>query len=292
MSLNPYAPPAAESPAPPHGHPSSPLAADGALGLWVGDTLPDVCLKCGALDGLERRRLPLSRRPFWVYGFLFVGVITFFVVDSGMPKGWLSGCLCRHCLGRYSAAQWARWSIALPLVAWFFTLIMASSIGGEEALGEVLVLTLFLQVAVLFTVFAWLVQKFFVAPRVLDLLGLTGLGAHGIGMRVAGIHPQAASAYFAARSWSAPWARPAPEGYSPHASPLIAPAATPVANGPPAADPSSTLVSPAPTEREPERPPEPEPANAAPPTISDGGAAPTLAVTAPTLLSAVPGERS
>lgn len=188
MSFNPYAPPVAESPVPSHGHHSSPLAADGALALWVGDTLPDVCLKCGALDGLERRRLPLSRRPFWVYGFLFVGLITFFVVDSGMPKGWLSGCLCRHCLGRYSAAQWARWSIALPLVAWFFTLIMASSIGGEDALGEVLVLTLFLQVAVLFTVFAWLVQKFFVAPRILDLLGLTGLGAHGIGMRVAGIH--------------------------------------------------------------------------------------------------------
>lgn len=286
MSFNPYAPPVAESPVPSHGHHSSPLAGEGALALWVGDTLPDVCLKCGALDGLERRRLPLSRRPFWVYGFLFVGLITFFVVDSGMPKGWLSGCLCRHCLGRYSAAQWARWSIALPLVAWFFTLIMASSIGGEDALGEVLVLTLFLQVAVLFTVFAWLVQKFFVAPRILDLLGLTGLGAHGIGMRVAGIHPQAASAYFAARSWSAPWARPVHEGYTPHASPPLAPAATPVANGPPvaaAADPSSTLVSPAPTEREPERPPEPEPA--APPTISDGGAASTL-------LSAVPSERS
>jgi len=288
MSFNPYAPPVAESPVPSHGHHSSPLAADGALALWVGDTLPDVCLKCGALDGLERRRLPLSRRPFWVYGFLFVGLITFFVVDSGMPKGWLSGCLCRHCLGRYSAAQWARWSIALPLVAWFFTLIMASSIGGEDALGEVLVLTLFLQVAVLFTVFAWLVQKFFVAPRILDLLGLTGLGAHGIGMRVAGIHPQAAKAYFAARSWSAPWARPAPEGYTPHASPPLVPAATPVANGPPVtdvADPSSTLVSPAPTEREAEHPPDPEPEPAAPPTISDGGAASTL-------LSAVPSERS
>lgn len=289
MSFNPYAPPAVD-PAPPHGHPSGPLDADGVLGLWVGDTLPDVCLKCGSLEGLERRRLPLSRRPFWVYAFLFAGLITFFVVDSGMPKGWLSGCLCRHCLGRYSAAQWARWSIALPLVAWFFTLFAASMIGGEEALDGVLVLTLFFQVAVLFTVFAWLVQKFFVAPRVLDLLGLTGLGAHGIGMRVAGIHPQAASAYFAARSWSAPWARPAPAGYTPHPAPPLAP--TLVAKSPPDVDLARTLVSPEPTEREPAGPPVPEPANAAPPTISDGGAAPTLVVAAPTLVVAAPEERS
>jgi hypothetical protein len=284
MTYDPYAPPAIGHIHSSDAHRSGALGADGALAVWVGDTLPDVCLKCGASHGLERRRLLIRRRPFWVYGLLFAGLITFFLVDASLPKGWISGCLCRGCLGRYGAALWARWVIAFPVVAWFLTLFTLSAIGADDTLGGVIVFTLFLQVAVLFTVFAWLVQKFFVAPRVLDLVGMTGLDVRGLGMRVAGIHPQAAAAYLAAASWSAH----APSAHA-HAAPPAHPFVPPspqVAEPAPVVVASPTLVSPTATLRDDGG--TPEPPKPAVDVTAKPMAAPTLVAAAPTLVAAAP----
>ena len=90
---------------------------DGALVLSHDAPLPEVCMKCGAHDGIVRRDVVFSWSPVWVRYLVFciIGVVLQFIVRA---RASLVVPLCARCNARWSAARYtSTGSIVLLVVA-------------------------------------------------------------------------------------------------------------------------------------------------------------------------------
>jgi hypothetical protein len=86
--------------------------------------LPDICLKCGARDGIVRRTQTFTYTPPWVFALLvFCNIGGLFAMLVTMKKAKLNLPLCAMCNRRWRAARFAvGLSVALlvsPLIVFF-----------------------------------------------------------------------------------------------------------------------------------------------------------------------------
>jgi hypothetical protein len=166
--------------------------------------LPDICLKCGAVAGLTRRRQQLQRTPSWVSlafaptallafqdtGFSMLAawgpVLGMIVMLVGTKKAKLDLALCARCKRRWTAAILAMAAAATaPLIA-----VMAFTLSIVRSFGARAPLTMSTGVgAVALSVLVPVVVYFlYVGPR---LLGVKGIDAKTI--TLARVHPDAAA---------------------------------------------------------------------------------------------------
>ncbi len=201
MQSNPYAPPTSSEATTPPVWSDSTVAhlydRDGAVELALGATFPDICGRCGATHDLLRRRLPLVARQNWHYFALGVGVLLFYVVDSGVARGYMSVCLCPSCYKRYSHANMAAWLVAIPLAFWS---VCFASLRSFEKLDVPVWWILFtLMCTIVSVVVVGFALHRFVPPRKFKLFQVK-VGPWGRVMRVGGVHPRAMEALMAAEA--------------------------------------------------------------------------------------------
>lgn len=106
MSENPYAPPVQRR-GPLHGAAGIPLQREGdVLVVPFGATIPDVCLRCGAVDDLVKRRASFQWTPAWARVLLVLcalpGLVAFLVTTK---RAALDVPLCAPCDARWTTAR-------------------------------------------------------------------------------------------------------------------------------------------------------------------------------------------
>jgi hypothetical protein len=171
--FNPYAPPQqgyAPAPAPygappPGWGPPQFQIVGTDLVAMSNAQLPEVCLKCGAQQGLLRKRRNFTWSPQWTYFLLIVSVLIGAIVIAIMQKrATLDVPLCAQCKSRWTMATVM---MVLAVLGIFIALPLVGVIAASDVLPRDAAVPI-----TLFILFAWLigvvvVSRVFVRGRTL-----------------------------------------------------------------------------------------------------------------------------
>ncbi|MSP60365.1 MAG: hypothetical protein EXR72_08495 [Myxococcales bacterium] len=140
-----------------------------------GAPLPEVCVKCGRTDGIERRNQNFSWFPPWIYALLLVNLLVMAVVSTVLRKQgrlWLP--LCHDCARRWRKANLVQGLTIAWLIVGLITCIVFFA-------SELPILGLLTMVSALVSPFLsgfLLHRKATLRPRTIDDRVITLQGVH------------------------------------------------------------------------------------------------------------------